>query len=107
MEHAGALRSLPFCLFLRVHSCACASVSHPECVLSAPASVLERRRAWTRAAVRVKGGSQRFCWKGAVFERRMGGASAKLLYREMDGMDGRCAAVIGRRVDAALAQLRR
>lgn len=47
--------------------------------------------------------------EGGCFERRMGGGGgrAKLLYREMDRTDWRCAAVIGRRVDAALAQLRR
>lgn len=33
-EHTGARPSLPFCLFLHVHSWACASVSHPERVLS-------------------------------------------------------------------------
>lgn len=107
-EHTGARPSLPFCLFLHVHSWACASVSHPERVLSTRASVPERRRTWTCVAVRVKGGSRRFCGRG-LFWKEDGGwwGRAKLLYREMDRTDWRCAAVIGRPVDAALAQLRR
>lgn len=60
---------------------------------------------WMCAAVRVKGGSQCFCGWGLFWtEEGREGRSVKLLYREMDRMDWRCRAVIGRRDDAALAR---
>lgn len=69
--------------------CMCASVSHPKCVLSAQASVLERRRTWARLAANSQRRYLGASVEGGCFERRMarGGERAKLLYREMDRMD--------------------
>lgn len=78
-------RSLPFCLFLHVHSCACASVSRPECLrkrvfwsAGACGPVLLRELKEDLAAS-VEGAVLKGGWR----ERER----AKLLYREMDRTD--------------------
>lgn len=57
--------------------------------------------------LRVKGRKDLGASVGVAVLKGGGGQCAKLLYREMDRMDWRCRAVIGRWDDAALAQLQR